>query len=97
MDDSIRRVDQARGLVRSVQVVRRAGGVEVLVVCESPSVKIRRLTLTDPDRIVVDFLSSVARGGRRHRCNKRRRLGLRFLHPAEGRGFLLRAKAGPAP
>lgn len=62
MDDGIRRVDQARGRVRSVQVVRRAGGVEVLVVCESPPVKIRRLTLTDPDRIVVDFFSSNGEG-----------------------------------
>ncbi|MCX5736362.1 MAG: N-acetylmuramoyl-L-alanine amidase [candidate division NC10 bacterium] len=61
MDDGIRRVDQARGQVRSVQVVRRAGGVEVLVVCESPP-KIRRLTLTDPDRIVVDFFSSSGEG-----------------------------------
>jgi N-acetylmuramoyl-L-alanine amidase len=58
MDDGIRRVDQVRGQVRSAQAVRRAGGVEVLVVCESSSVKIRRLTLTDPDRIVVDFFSS---------------------------------------
>ena len=30
--------------------------------CESPSVKIRRLTLTDPDRIVVDFFSSSGEG-----------------------------------
>ena len=42
MDDGIRRVDQARGPVRSAQVVPRAGGVEVLVVCESPPAKIRR-------------------------------------------------------
>jgi len=63
MEDGIRRVDQARGQVRSVQVVRRAGGVEVLVVCESPPVKIRTLTLTDPDRIVVDVLSPSAEGG----------------------------------
>ena len=62
MDDGIRRVDQAHGQVRSVQGVRRAGGVEVLVVCESPSVKIRGLTLTDPDRIVVDFFSSSGEG-----------------------------------
>ena len=62
MDDGIRRVDQARGPVRSAQVVPRAGGVEVLVVCESPPAKIRRLTLTDPDRIVVDFFSSIGEG-----------------------------------
>jgi N-acetylmuramoyl-L-alanine amidase len=62
MDEGIRQVDQARGQVRSVQVVRQAGGVEVLVVCESPPAKIRRLTLTDPDRIVVDFFSSNGEG-----------------------------------
>jgi len=62
MDDSIRTVDQTRGQVRSVHAVHRTGGVEVLIVCESPPVKIRRLTLTDPDRIVVDFFSSNGEG-----------------------------------
>ena len=56
LDEGVQRVDRARGLVRSVQFVRRAGGVEVLVACDSPRAKIRTLSLTDPDRIVVDIL-----------------------------------------
>jgi hypothetical protein len=57
LDGGIRRVDYARGPVRSVQPMRRAGGAEVLVVCDSSQAKIRTLTLTDPDRIVLDVFS----------------------------------------
>jgi N-acetylmuramoyl-L-alanine amidase len=63
IDESIRRIDYSRGIVRSVQPVRRAGGVEVLIVCESASARIRKLTLTNPDRIVLDVLSPNAEGG----------------------------------
>jgi N-acetylmuramoyl-L-alanine amidase len=50
----VRRLDFAAGLVRSIQPVRRSGGVEVVVVCEPANVKVRTLTLEDPDRLVVD-------------------------------------------
>jgi N-acetylmuramoyl-L-alanine amidase len=57
LDGGIRRADYARGQVRSVQPMRRAGGVEIVVLCDSSLAKIRTLTLTDPDRIVLDVLS----------------------------------------
>lgn len=55
LDEGIRRIEHPRGLVRSVQFVRRAGGVEILIACDLPQGKLRTLTLTDPDRIVVDI------------------------------------------
>lgn len=56
LDDSVRRQDFARGPVRSIQPIRRSGGVEILVFCEPIQVKIRALTLADPHRLVVDVL-----------------------------------------
>ncbi len=56
LDDSVRRMDFAKGLVRSIQPVRQSGGVEVLLFCEPNRVKLRTLTLTEPDRLVVDVM-----------------------------------------
>jgi N-acetylmuramoyl-L-alanine amidase len=54
LDSQVRRLDFPTGLVRSIQPFRRSGGVEVLVICEPAQVRVRTLTLTDPDRFVVD-------------------------------------------
>jgi len=97
MDDGIRRVDQARGQVRSVQVVRRAGGVEVLVVCESPPVKIRRLTLTDPDRIVVDIFSSNVEGEAQASLQQEPAVRPPVSAPNGGGGAPIRAQARSGP
>ena len=65
VDVSIRRLDFSSGAVRSVQTIRRANGVEVILVCEPAGVKVRTLTLTDPDRLVVDVsLPGVGEDGR---------------------------------
>ncbi len=56
LDDGVRRMDFAKGLVRSIQPVRQSGGVEILVFCEPNRVKLRTLTLADPDRLVVDIM-----------------------------------------
>ena len=56
LDDGVRRLDFPRGSVRSIQPIRRSGGVEILVFCEPSQVKIRTLTLTDPHRLVVDLM-----------------------------------------
>lgn len=96
MEDGIRRVDQARGQVRSVQVVRRAGGVEVLVVCESPPVKIRTLTLTDPDRIVVDVLSPSA-GGEAQASAQREPAARPPVSSPSGGGTPIKVQARPGP
>jgi N-acetylmuramoyl-L-alanine amidase len=56
LDDGVRRLDFPRGSVRSIQPIRRSGGVEILVVCEPSQVRVRTLTLTDPDRLVVDVM-----------------------------------------
>jgi N-acetylmuramoyl-L-alanine amidase len=60
LDGSVRRLDFATGLVRSIQPFRRAGGVEVIVVCEPTHVTLRTLTLTDPDRLVLDVARATA-------------------------------------
>jgi N-acetylmuramoyl-L-alanine amidase len=62
LDGGVRRLDFAKGLVRSIQPVRRSGGVEVLVVCDQAPVKVRTLTLAEPDRLVVDVMLPGARG-----------------------------------
>ena len=65
VDVNIRRLDFSSGAVRSVQTIRRANGVEVILVCEPAGVKVRTLTLTDPDRLVVDVsLPGVGEDGR---------------------------------
>ena len=65
LDDGVRRLDFPRGLVRSIQPIRRAGGVEILLVCEPGQVRARTLTLADPHRIVVDvMLPGPGDGGR---------------------------------
>jgi len=97
MEDGIRRVDQARGQVRSVQIVRRAGGVEVLVVCESPPVKIRTLTLTDPDRIVVDVLSPSAEGAAQASAQREPAARPPVSASSGGGGTPIRVQARPGP
>jgi N-acetylmuramoyl-L-alanine amidase len=65
VDVSIRRLEFSSGAVRSVQAIRRANGVEVILDCEAAGVKVRTLTLTDPDRLVVDVsLPGVGEDGR---------------------------------
>ena len=65
VDVSIRRLELSSGAVRSVQTIRRANGVEVILVCEPAGVKVRTLMLTDPDRLVVDVpLPGVGEDGR---------------------------------
>lgn len=56
LDDGVRRLDFPRGMVRSIQPIRRSGGVEILVFCEPSPARVRTLTLTDPHRLVVDVL-----------------------------------------
>ena len=56
LDDGVRRLDFPRGVVRSIQPIRRSGGVEILVFCEPSQARIRTLTLTDPHRLVVDVM-----------------------------------------
>lgn len=56
LDDAVRRLDFPRGWVRSIQPIRRSGGVEVLLICEPTQVRVRTLTLSDPDRLVVDVM-----------------------------------------
>ncbi len=55
---SIRRVDLTSGVVRSVEPTQRDGGVEVAIACDLRQVKVRTMTLTSPDRIVVDLLTA---------------------------------------
>jgi N-acetylmuramoyl-L-alanine amidase len=55
VDASIRRLDFSSGVIRSVETVRRANGVEVIVVCRPAGVKVRTLTLTEPERLVLDM------------------------------------------
>ncbi len=59
LDERVRRLDFARGPVRSIQPIRRSGGVEILLFCEPSQVKIRTLMLADPHRLVVDVLLPV--------------------------------------
>lgn len=54
MDASIRRLEFSSGVIRSVQTARRANGVEVVLVCQPAGVKVRTLTLTEPERLVLD-------------------------------------------
>lgn len=56
LDDGVRRLDFPRGVVRSIQPIRRSGGVEILVFCEPSQARVRTLTLTDPHRLVVDVM-----------------------------------------
>jgi N-acetylmuramoyl-L-alanine amidase len=56
LDAGVRRLDFPSGWVRSIQPMRRSGGVEVLVFCEPKRVRVRTLTLTDPHRLVVDVM-----------------------------------------
>ena len=56
LDEGVRRLDFARGPVRSIQPIRRSSGVEILVFCEPSLPRIRTLTLTDPHRLVVDVM-----------------------------------------
>lgn len=65
LGDGVRRLDFPRGPVRSIQPIRRSGGVEVLVFCEPSQVRVRTLTLTDPDRLVVDVMLPGAGDGER--------------------------------
>jgi N-acetylmuramoyl-L-alanine amidase len=65
VEASIRPLEFSDGVVRSVQTIRRANGVEVILVCVPAGVKVRTLTLTDPDRLVVDLsLPGVGEDGR---------------------------------
>jgi N-acetylmuramoyl-L-alanine amidase len=65
VDVNIRRLEFSSGAVRSVQTIRRVNGVEVILICEPAGVKVHTLTLTDPDRLVVDVsLSGVGEDGR---------------------------------
>jgi N-acetylmuramoyl-L-alanine amidase len=45
----------AHGLVRSIEAFQRPSGVEVSIGCGTCRLDIRHLTLTDPDRIVLDL------------------------------------------
>lgn len=54
-------VRPARGLVQSLHAVQRPSGVELSIGCGKRPVDIRHLTLTEPDRIVLDL--SLARPG----------------------------------
>jgi N-acetylmuramoyl-L-alanine amidase len=54
VDASIRRIEFSSGVIRSVQTARRANGVEVILVCQPAGVKVRTLTLTEPERLVLD-------------------------------------------
>ena len=56
LDSRVKRLDFPKGMVRSIQPVRRSGGIEVLLVCEPTRVKVRSLALTDPDRLVLDVM-----------------------------------------
>lgn len=56
LDSTVKRLDFSKGILRSVQPVRLAGGVEILLVCEPSHVRVRTLALTDPDRLVLDIL-----------------------------------------
>jgi N-acetylmuramoyl-L-alanine amidase len=56
LDSAVRRLDFPKGTLRSVQPIRWSGGVEVLLVCEPAQVRVRTLTLTDPDRLVLDVM-----------------------------------------
>jgi N-acetylmuramoyl-L-alanine amidase len=65
VDATIRPLEFSSGVVRSVQTIRRANGVEVILVCEPAGVQVRTLTLADPDRLVVDVsLPGVGEDGR---------------------------------
>jgi N-acetylmuramoyl-L-alanine amidase len=65
LEGHIRRMDFSTGLVRSIQPVRRVGGVEILIVCDSRPVSLQTQTLTDPDRLVLDVMpASPLDGGR---------------------------------
>jgi len=56
LDSRVKRLDFPKGIVRSIQPIRRSGGIEVLLVCEPARVKVQSSTLTDPDRLVVDVM-----------------------------------------
>jgi len=56
LDAAVRRLDFQQGVLRSIQPLNRSGGVEILLVCEPTPIKVRTLTLTDPDRLVVDVM-----------------------------------------
>ena len=58
LDAAVRRLDFPKGVLRSIQPLNRSGGVEILLVCEPTPIKVRTLTLTDPDRLVVDVMRS---------------------------------------
>jgi N-acetylmuramoyl-L-alanine amidase len=58
LDAAVRRLDFQNGVLRSIQPLNRSGGVEILLVCEPTPIKVRTLTLTDPDRLVVDVMRS---------------------------------------
>jgi N-acetylmuramoyl-L-alanine amidase len=59
LDESVRRID-GRGTVRSVEPTQSGGGVEVTVRCEAERCTHRRMTLSGPDRLVVDVYSSAS-------------------------------------
>ena len=56
LDSRVKRLDFPKGMLRSIQPIRRAGGIEVLLVCDPARVRVRSLALTDPDRLVVDVM-----------------------------------------
>ena len=53
LDETVRRIEW-RGTVRSVEPIQSGGGVEVTVRCEMERCAQRRMTLSSPDRLVVD-------------------------------------------
>jgi N-acetylmuramoyl-L-alanine amidase len=58
----IRSVELRHGILRAIQPVQRAGGVEIRLLPQHGSAKVRAFSLTDPDRIVVDVLSTESEG-----------------------------------
>jgi len=60
----IRPVELRHGILRAIQPVQRAGGVEIRLLPQHGPVTVRAFSLTDRDRIVVDLLSAESGGQR---------------------------------
>jgi N-acetylmuramoyl-L-alanine amidase len=84
LDPGVQRMDYTHGQVRSVQPESRAGGVEVLVVCDPAQAKVRTVTLSGPDRIVVDVLSPGAEGEARATVRPQSEARPLASHPSGG-------------
>lgn len=97
LDDGVRRLDFPRGLVRSIQPIRRSGGVEILMFCESGQVKARTLTLADPHRIVVDVMPSDSRDGERAVAQRTAPVPGKSVPPVPAGVATARVAAPPAP